>query len=303
MTRSLKSKLLSSPSYRLYLEQLENRLPPGDAVGSALLLHASIQRDSALGSPPAGPRLGSDESNDSRLSVLGSNTASIASEPDTTQQTYDLLSTDFITVLPLTVGLPFELTRAAPKVLTELLNGFHEFLPQGCKSCSGFENLPPVMKASSSHSPSMPTTVISPYSGNASAGGITSLDSPLTNRDAVLTTALTRLSIQSLTDIVTSLGLGTGAGGGRIAESCGISSVTLQSIESPLAPNTGNGEPGTAIGLQIYPDALDGFDAADRSTVRINVTISPPQQGIVVYFTAIDVDDPSANRNRSLRRQ
>lgn len=76
-----------------------------------------------------------------------------------------------------------------------------------------------------------------------------------------------------------------------------IESTAWEAIDSGLANNTGNGSPGTAVGLEMFPDKLPSrpVDTVDRSRVRVKVKLDVPRAGVEVFFKAVDVDDPSAN--------
>lgn len=72
-----------------------------------------------------------------------------------------------------------------------------------------------------------------------------------------------------------------------------ITSVTWEAINSPVLPNPGTGEAGTAGGMRMFPDYLSYEDTVDRRKVRVKATTSPPTSGKTIYFKLIDVDNPA----------
>ncbi len=77
--------------------------------------------------------------------------------------------------------------------------------------------------------------------------------------------------------------------------------VVVQTVEwlgseaSPLDANPGNGTDGTAVGLRIFPDKINGTDTVNRYYIGLRATIFPAVPHATVFCAAVDVDDPSSN--------
>lgn len=75
----------------------------------------------------------------------------------------------------------------------------------------------------------------------------------------------------------------------------GIEAVVWEEINSTLDANPTNVPGG---GLRIFPDKISPTDTnapGDRARVTVRATITPPMDGVTVYFQSFDVDDPSTN--------
>ncbi len=69
-----------------------------------------------------------------------------------------------------------------------------------------------------------------------------------------------------------------------------VASVEWVQLSSPLDSN-----PNPRGGLRIFPDRSSPTNATPQNRVRLRAALSAPLQGVLIYFKAFDVDDPSTN--------
>ncbi len=66
--------------------------------------------------------------------------------------------------------------------------------------------------------------------------------------------------------------------------------VAWEALDSPLDKN-----PNPGGGKRIFPGKATPSDTLDRRRVKVKATISPPKEGVKIFFRAFDVDDPSSD--------
>lgn len=69
----------------------------------------------------------------------------------------------------------------------------------------------------------------------------------------------------------------------------------INTSDTQLDSNPGNGEPNSNQGQRIYPDKNIPTDGDDHSVVRVKAAIAPDIPNQKIYFASFDLDDPSTD--------